>query len=551
MQNYIFSIVLLVVLFSGCKKQNNDLQVNNSPYTEQVAMSHFIQEPEQALCLLDSALAAGNLTSDKAEYLMAQIYFAGLNNKAIALNKCEQLLIRKSVQQNAELLQQVHSLIANIGHSSGDDILVMRHAPVASELAEQLDRYAEVAKMTSYIAFCMARGGKTDEAVETIKRTADNLSQQQSYQCMLAYISVQKSLLSLLHDAGDYNKMISVCEAVIDQLDYFEQHNDLFTGMPEGFDPAEFVSFSRGQIYAFTSVAYAQLGNREEAHHYDRLARETVYGTKPNVETMLITAYLALGEYDKMDAAYDRWMSGRTDTVNQNYVILMHNRALAAERQNKYKEANQYLHRAEVIKDSLNNRQLQEQIAAQNTAFHLQEQTHARERAEAQQHQSVMILNFTIVFLIIAIGFAGYFFITRRNIKQKNRVLVKMIDEQQKAKDKPEDNSKLYNRLLALVVDERLYADNMLNREMVTERLGVRRQVLNQLLNQYAEGKSFPQWLNDIRITEACRLLHDEPEMSIAEVAVTVGLSPKNMRHLFSTRYGISPSEYRLSHCYQ
>ena len=76
----------------------------------------------------------------------------------------------------------------------------------------------------------------------------------------------------------------------------------------------------------------------------------------------------------------------------------------------------------------------------------------------------------------------------------------------------------------------------------------MKRETLNQLLNKFAGGVSVPVYLNNIRLSEACRMLREQPEASVAFVADQVGLTPRNLQRLFREQYGMSPSEYRLSH---
>ena len=69
--------------------------------------------------------------------------------------------------------------------------------------------------------------------------------------------------------------------------------------------------------------------------------------------------------------------------------------------------------------------------------------------------------------------------------------------------------------------------------------------VLNQLLATNADGQSFPNYINDIRLSEACRLLRDEPAKTVVAIADEVGLSPRYLRRLFFEQYGVTPTEYR------
>jgi AraC-like DNA-binding protein len=106
-------------------------------------------------------------------------------------------------------------------------------------------------------------------------------------------------------------------------------------------------------------------------------------------------------------------------------------------------------------------------------------------------------------------------------------------------------SKELFKRIDSVIRSERLYANVDLMREDVMRRFGISRHHLNDLLNQYAGGLSFPQYINNIRVKEAYELITHHPEMSITEIAIEVGFTPPNLRDQFKRRYGMTPTEYR------
>ena len=103
----------------------------------------------------------------------------------------------------------------------------------------------------------------------------------------------------------------------------------------------------------------------------------------------------------------------------------------------------------------------------------------------------------------------------------------------------------LFKTINATIREERLYADIDLMREDITRRFGIGRHRLNDLLSAYADGMSFPQYINAIRMEEAVILLRDHPEMTLADIAATVGFTPANLREKFKRQYGMTPAEYQ------
>ncbi|MBO4905621.1 MAG: AraC family transcriptional regulator [Bacteroidaceae bacterium] len=103
----------------------------------------------------------------------------------------------------------------------------------------------------------------------------------------------------------------------------------------------------------------------------------------------------------------------------------------------------------------------------------------------------------------------------------------------------------LYQTIDATIRHEKLYAVPNLMREDIMHRFSIGRHRLNALLTKFADGKSFPQYINEIRIREAHLLLTTQYSLSISDVAQKVGLSPSNLRELWKQRYGMTPTDFR------
>ena len=103
----------------------------------------------------------------------------------------------------------------------------------------------------------------------------------------------------------------------------------------------------------------------------------------------------------------------------------------------------------------------------------------------------------------------------------------------------------LFRSIDTAIREERLYANPSLQRQDILDRFNLRRQTLNDLMAAFANGSSFPAYINGIRLDEAVRLLREEPGMTISAVAEAVGHALPNFRVQFKQRYGMSPAEYR------
>lgn len=105
----------------------------------------------------------------------------------------------------------------------------------------------------------------------------------------------------------------------------------------------------------------------------------------------------------------------------------------------------------------------------------------------------------------------------------------------------------LFKTIDTIIRNERLYAQVNLMREDIMKRFGIGRHHLNDQLNAFADGMSFPQYINSIRLEVAYELLTNHPEMNITDVAREVGFTAPNLREQFKRCYGITPVEYRAT----
>ena len=202
-------------------------------------------------------------------------------------------------------------------------------------------------------------------------------------------------------------------------------------------------------------------------------------------------------------------------------------------------------------------RSVREAAAREHIArYHALKQQMRRKEAESHSRLMTAVAIASAVALLLILLFASFIVYQNRMIRKKNRSLVRLIEEKASenamngnegslTRERTEEETALFQTIDTTIRTEGLYADSTIQRQAVCERFNIRREVLNQLLSDFADGQSFPAYINSIRLTEACRQLKDEPSKTVNAIAEEVGLLPRNLRRLFVERYGITPTEYR------
>ena len=323
-RNVLYIILLAITMaFAGCASEGaDDVALSDSEYTEATAMSVHLAEPERALTIIDSAVIVGNLSTPRAEYLKAVTQYGGLDNMPLARQTCLDLLEHKEALTDTLTLEQTYILLASIEKSSCNYAAVIRYATEASRLAHASGRYHVVGKMEGYIAHAQALTGHTNEGIDRLQSVIEELRQMNNFDGVTSYHSASKNLLHILNDNSRFDEMVTVCEAMLSCYDELEQHPERFSIEREGFDPAEFVDFARGQTLAFLTIAYAEQGNIAKGLEAEEAVFRTRWSQSPDCDLMLVSAYHRLGQFDRFDQAMDRIdaeMIARGDTLNANY----------------------------------------------------------------------------------------------------------------------------------------------------------------------------------------------------------------------------------------
>lgn len=101
-----------------------------------------------------------------------------------------------------------------------------------------------------------------------------------------------------------------------------------------------------------------------------------------------------------------------------------------------------------------------------------------------------------------------------------------------------------FQKVEALMVNEKLFCEQEISRETVARAIGTNRTYLARSIKS-ATGKTFSEYINDLRTVYAAKLLSttDEP---LDMIGTLVGFRSKSAYYrAFSAAYNCSPSEYR------
>lgn len=571
MRNY-FIFTVLSVLMLGCaggsdkdKAKDYPVQASDTVYTEQAAMETYGLQPERALLIIDSAEIVGNLTYVRAELLRAKVYSRTTEGFQFdtAILIAERLVGNEKVLADPDTQEEVLELLLNACRLRKDFGEALHWATQLGNLYRERSEETEALRNDAEIGTLLIRIGQQDEGLGKIDFVISQLNGKRKFHELDASIIALKRKAEICNEIGLYDDAIPAARQMLAWLDDYEQHPTVFHdgNIREPYDDErpDYIDFYRGKAYAYLAAAYSGSGSAdsmEEAKEYLELYEQTIAGQSVTGRFLITPTLRKLGEYDRILPIYDEVARQLgNDTLNANYLEILLGRAEAAEVQGHPIEAIDYWKRHDVLNELLAARLLQGKAHLYAARFNAQKQQMEIERHAIRERTQKRVIVALLIVLTVIVVFLYYTFYQKRQLAEKNAAMVKLIDEKEEqsqlltnpVEDTGEDLA-LFRQMDHRIRAERLYADQGIQRDELAKVLGMKRETINQLLDKYAGGSSIPSYLNDIRLSEACKILREQPDTTISDVANQVGLTLRNLQRLFREQYGMSPSEYRYSH---
>ena len=104
----------------------------------------------------------------------------------------------------------------------------------------------------------------------------------------------------------------------------------------------------------------------------------------------------------------------------------------------------------------------------------------------------------------------------------------------------------LFQQLEKSMLEDKLYLQADLNRDQVTQFLGIDKNRLAVIMQKFGNGTTLPAYINHLRIHHACQMLKDYPNCTIQAIATDSGFSTlRNFQRLFKDYSGMTPLEFK------
>ncbi len=540
-------------------------------HTPEAAMIIHAYEPRRALAIIDSAQLAGNASRYLAVFLRAKTYaeselvFGPGKDSCILI--CQDLLksdsTKTTTKEGAARRSNVLTLLTRLYENASDYGEWLQYATELSELEHKYGNEADALRLDAEIGLIMANLGWQNEGLQMMDNAIGALKGSRSVNKLDAYIVSAKRKILYFDASGRYPEVISLAKDIIDELDTYERESqsyaeDSFRLPDNKEDRKRWVDWYRAQALGYAANAFARTVPPEpdSTRIYLQRYREQEYSKTVTGHQFVLPAAALLGEWDEVIETADKAMArSPEDTSSNSYVQLLYFRSLAAKAKGHTEEAYKLMEKHSRLSRELSIKQRQSQANQMVASYNTRALEFEKQKAEQATKTHSIISAATLLILLIATFFTIKFRRQRLEIENKNKALVKLIDdvpvvleeEEEELEGSRRADPELFARIDGAIKSENLYANKYLQRQDIIDRFGLSRHNLNNLLNTFADGQSFPSYINSIRLTEAKKLLKNKTDMNISAVAEAVGFSPANLRDQFKRRFGLTPAEYRQS----
>ena len=462
-------------------------------YTGQKAMAVYDYQPERALQIVDSAEVVGNVNEFKADFIRMRIFGqtqkGDLADSLVAMRNNVPLkhdIRYENVIRIGERLLESDS--AKVSLAQQENVLeMMVYAARQLGRSEQAITFAR-----QLVDVCHQQGAET-EALRNEAEIGALLCAQGQKELGFAKLD---SVLALLDGQRKFNELDALIIASKRKMDVLANECRYLETLPL----AQRI-IDRLDDYELHPETYHDGTYREPQDSADRADYIQFYRSQANGR--MTVAYAVLGQQQDMEEVYQQ------------------------------------------IEHTVRDATAREHIARYQTL----EKEMLRKEAESQNRLMTLVAVGSISALLIVLAFACFVMFQRRSIMRKNRALTQLITQQQTAlQTRPASPDLISERLRQIeerILSERLYQNPNLGRDDICKMFNIRRDVLNKLINEHSEATSVSNLINSIRLQEACRLLTEQPQMTVVAIAEEVGLNTRNLRRLFQSKYGMTPTEYR------
>lgn len=587
-------ILLTVSMTSGCGSGESRSEADDSIYSVEYLNSISIDNPERALALLDTAEQKKLLSEFDIARLRCLAYHNGLSDYKNALRYGLEAYSMPESREDAQVYLSLLEVIADDYYENGNYEESVRLCTEALKLASDSLFKTEEANFDVSLAENLWGFGRKEEAYVKLGEAADILEKEATkdptYRTADDYVYSLGAYIQSLYSDHRYREAIAMLPRYEQAMECLESKDEIPDGLLDN---------RRASMYAAFASMLALEGDYSKAEDLYRKLQETDCfktsdGTQLAVPYLLARKrYAEALKYLKDEKEY--WQAN-ADTLSYDYIDFHLKREQEAYTGlNRTAEALRVANTIQQMSDTLRERDQSAKALELAEVYKTQEQALQLE----QQSTSILIRNIIIgsalIFLILAVIFIIRILRYNKTINNKNKVMVKTIDEligykdelferqeevlqlrkeldeaKKKAdpttsstetvqdnedtvsSDTPENSESLltegdkalYTRMNHEIQARKLYLNPNFSRKDLMAEFKISANKFALLFKEFA-GCTFSQYIQNCRLDYAVKLMRENPQWNFDAIAKESQMSNGAFYSHFKRRFGMSPSDFR------
>ena len=546
-------VVAMLAFMSGCSGNGTSGQGSeaDSIYTWENIRKYCMQEPERSFAMVDSALAAGFVDANYANWMRAQIYLTTPGGDLKKARECC-MAILNNTNPAPDSLQHVktYHLLVSIGMNLGEYQDAIGYALKGVKIAHENNWTGEEAEFyfkAGNIMEIVQKGSGT----EYLDRSLNMFRGTSNPQALPLLASHLGSVARFAINNMDYARALALTN---ERLEVTER---IAKEIPTA--PAGYIDDQKAFIYSILAYCQWQQGDKAAASRSAEAFEKTQASRTPEHMSDILAYYSISGNGERIRQIYDvlePYYREKEDTISANYAGLVQSYAYGLDKLGRGHEAFEAMNRYHVLSDSLIQRERRTETLkyAQQMKTQEKEMQLKDEEVKSTIYLIISIAAILVILLIAYLLWRSYKY--NKVLAEKNRRLLTEIEQREQKQQQaieqleatPEAEltaeQQLYRRLCELMTQPDIFTDPDLDRSRLAQLLGTNEHYVTDAISACTDGKTVNGFLNEYRVRHAAHLLATTKD-SVALIAELSGFSRSSFFRIFSDAYGMSPSDYR------